>query len=110
MNRRATIRSVAAAVLLALVLAACGPGGMTEADADDIRNQLQDIHVRLDAIENTVEQHASEAENGEELVAEVQQELDTARTVLAQVDERLAPPPPPPADDFGADPMAPGGF
>ena len=110
MNRRTTITSMAAALVLALVLVACGPSGMSEADANDIRNQLQDIHARLDAIESTVEQHASDSDNGEELVAEVQQELDTARTVLAQVDERLAPPPPPPADDFGADPLAPGGF
>lgn len=99
-----------ALVTTVLVLAACGPSGMTEADANEIRDQLQDIHVRLDAIENTVEEHAAEAENGDELVADVQEEVSMARDTLAQVDERLAQPPPP-EDDFGADPAGmPGGF
>lgn len=110
MKKPSVIKLFAAAIALVLVLAACQQGGMNDADADEIRSQLQEINSRLDAIENTVEQHASEAENGDELVAEVQEELAMARGTLAEVDNRLAPPPPP-EDDFGADPAGmPGGF
>ena len=108
MNKPSILKLMVSAVALVLVLAACGPSGLSDTDAEEIRSQLQDINVRLDAIETTVEQHAAETANGEELVTEVQEELSMARDVLAQVDDRLAPPPPP-ADDFGTEPM-PGGF
>lgn len=110
MKKPRIIKLFAAAVALVLVLAACQQGGISSADADEIRMELQEINTRLDSIEGSVQQHASESENGEELVAEVQQDLDQARNTLAQVEDRLAPPPPPPEDDF-ADPAGmPGGF
>ena len=109
MKKPGIIKFFATAVALVLVLAACQQGGISSADADEIRLEIQEINSRLDSIEGSVEQHAAESENGEELVAEVQQELTQARDTLAQVEDRLAPPPPP-QDDF-ADPAGmPGGF
>jgi len=109
MNRSRILKLFTAAAATTLVLAACQSGGLSSEDADDIAAQLEGVNQNLNAIEATVEDHADDNDNGEEMLLNVQEEVSKARSTIADVEERLAPPPPP-EDDFGTDPGMPGGF
>ncbi|HLR46700.1 MAG TPA: hypothetical protein VK092_06020 [Deinococcales bacterium] len=111
MNRFRILKLAALAAATTFVLAACQSGGLSSEDADDIAAQLEGVNQNLNAIESTVEEHADDADNGDELVQSVQEEVSQARSTIADVEDQLAPPPPPEDDLGGGDPGGmPGGF
>jgi hypothetical protein len=63
-------------------------GVMTEQDAVEVRNQLDEVTVRLNAVEERLATMAETAET-ENLANEARQDVDEAMTLLAEVRQRI---------------------
>lgn len=90
MKKRMTLLLAGLATMV-LVLSACQSGGVNSDDAALIRQQLEDVASRLDVVEDRIEDLATEASGSEMLISQVRNELNQARTTLAEVDDKLAP-------------------
>lgn len=84
--------------LLALVvffLAACSPGPISDEEALEIQDQIEDIRSRLSRIEGTlVELLPADSEIPEDEIASVRAELEELRRSLADIQEAIEPPEP----------------
>ena len=94
---------IALALAAGLTLTACG--GLRQSEVDALREQVEIMEVRLDAVVDMVET-AREDADGEvgTSLEEVQAELQSMRVLLEDVIAELAPPPPPEP----VEPAAPG--
>lgn len=90
MKKRMTLMLAGLATLM-LVLSACQQRGINSDDAALIRQQLEDVASRLDVVEDRIQDLATEDTGSEMLISQVRNELNQARTTLAEVDDKLAP-------------------
>src|SRR5690606_38928683 len=95
LNRR--LLSVLAAPLLVLGLAACDTnrGGFSQEDAAAIRDQIEQVADRLDAVEQRLMDLSAEGGQGEperliSEVREVRDDVGEARNMLTEVSQQLA--------------------
>lgn len=88
--RTRTTFLIATGAALVLLLSACQQGGVSNDDAAIIRQQLEDVANRLDVVEDQIQELADDTTGGEMLISQVRNELNQARSTLAEVDDKLA--------------------
>lgn len=96
-----------------LGLVACDAGGVTDEDANAIREDLDTVQQRLDEIEDQMSSLEAGDADEEEVATAVREAVEDARAETQEAQENLEPPQDPAADgglDGGAgDPLAPEG-
>lgn len=103
--RRRPMLIVMAVALLALT--ACGSPGVSNEDAEAIRDDLATVRERLDEIEQQVDSLETGDADREEIAAAVREALEDARQRTDQAREDLEEPEPEPIDEGAGDPLAP---
>lgn len=110
-RRRTTMLSGLALALLFL-LAACGSPGVSNEDAEEMRDTLAGVQDRLDEIEDTVAELEEDDVDAQAVAEAVREALADARDTTESVREDLEPPEPEPLPEDGGgggalDPAAP---
>jgi len=93
-NRRRIPILAAAAVVVALLLAACGSPGVSAEDAEVLRDELGTVNDRLDDIEAQIAELERDEVDAEQVAAAVREAIAEARATTDAVRGELEPPEP----------------
>lgn len=98
---------------LTLLLAACGGGGISEEDAESLREDVDSIEQRLSELDEQIAAIEQEEGDPAETASESRTTLEDLQDQIAQLREDLTPPEPEPAPEGGGggagggEPLAP---
>lgn len=97
------------AALGLLAVSACGPSGLSNEEAEALRDELSTVEERLDEIETEVAALESGDADAEEVASNARNAAQDAKDTVSSVRSEMEPPPEPEADPASVDPAGGGG-
>lgn len=92
-----------------LVLAACGPSGLSADEAETLRDDLATVEDRLDDIESQVDALEAGDAEPEDVASAARNAVQEAKDTVSDVRSEMEPPPEPETDPASVDPAGGGG-